>query len=164
MTWFDGLLLLAVAAVVLFEARQEAGRGLLDAVATLAAVAISRVLAVPVTSALHWKPMPGTEVSPGAQGLCFVAAWGVCLLVSYYLHRQTRWSMDHFDLAFGVVFGLLMAVAAGHVLTDVGARMAIMKHGHLPEYYSNSYLADEFRSFRSYHYVINTFEAAQHGE
>jgi hypothetical protein len=71
--------------------------------------------------------------------------------------------MDNFDLAFGVAFGLMIAVAAGHVLTDCSARMAIMKQGRLPDYYANSYLADELRSFRSYHYVINTFEEAQRG-
>jgi hypothetical protein len=164
MTWFDALVLLLVVGVVLFEARQEAGRGLLDTAATLAAVQASFVYAAPLTRALGWPPMPGTDVAPLAQMLLFLAAWGVFLVLSRQLHKQTRWSMDHFDLVFGVAFGLMISVAAGHVMTDSTARMAIMRQGQPPAYMRDSYLADELRSFRSYHYVLNVFHAAQNGE
>src|SRR5687767_3291811 len=129
MTWFDVLVLLGVVVLVLFEAQQEAGRGLLDAVATVAAVHLGKLFAPALTSALHWKPLPGTEASPLAQGLCFLGFWAVGLCLSTVVHRQTRWSMDNFDLFFGVAFGLMIAIAVGHVTTDVTARQAIMKHG-----------------------------------
>jgi hypothetical protein len=163
MTWFDVLVLLGVVVLVLFEAQQEAGRGLLDAVATVVAVHLGKVFAPALTEALHWKPLPGTEASPLAQGVCFVGFWIVGLLVSGFVHRQTRWSMDNFDLFFGVAFGLMIAIAVGHVTTDVTARTAIMKHGTLPAYMQNSFMADELRSFRSYHYVLDTFQNAQDG-
>jgi uncharacterized membrane protein required for colicin V production len=164
MTWFDALVLLIVVGVVLFEARQEAGQGLLDTVATLGAVQISLLYSAPFTAWLGWKPMPEAEVSPGAQLLLFGLCWSVGLLLSRLLHRQTRWSMDHFDLVFGMAFGLMIAVAAGHVVTDSAARMAIMDRGAPPHYMRDSYLVDELRSFRSYHYVLNVFHAAQNGE
>src|SRR5687768_7676421 len=149
MTWFDMLLFLAVAALVLLEVRQEAGRALLDTLATLAAIHLAGRHAPAVTGALGWAPLPGTEVSPLAYGLCFGVLWAGGLAVAFYLHRHTRWSMDHFDPVFGLAFGLLIAVTVGHVTTDVTARMAIMKHGALPGYLQESCFADELRSFKS---------------
>ena len=163
MTWIDVLVLVMIVGLIVFEARQETGRALLDTVATIVAVQLSTLYAPMATQWLKWKPLGGTGVSPAAQGLCFLVAWGLGLLLSRWLHSQTRWSMDNFDLVFGTAFGIMIAIAAGHVTTDVGARMAIQKHGHLPSHYANSYMAGELRSFRSYHYVINTFQTYQNG-
>jgi hypothetical protein len=163
MTWFDGFLLLLVIGVVMFEARQESGRGLLDAVATLAAVHFSGQFAPMLTLAMKWKPFPGTEVSPLAQLACFAGFLTVGLFASRTLHKQLRWSMDQFDLVFGVAFGLVVAVSLGHVFTDFAARMAILKYGGVPDCLRNSMLADELRSFRSYNYVLSVFHSYQDG-
>jgi hypothetical protein len=163
MTWFDMLVFLAVAAVVLLETRQEAGRALLDTLATLVAIHLTGRQAPILTGMLGWRPLPGTEVSPLAYGLCFAVLWGLGLLASFYFHRHTRWSMDHFDPVFGLAFGLLIAVTVGHVATDVTARVAIMKHGRVPGYLQESCFADELRSFKSYHFVLDVFQDAQNG-
>ena len=161
MSWFDVLVCLLVAAVVALEMRQDAGRSVLDTVAAIAAVQVSGHFGAPLTAHLGWKPFPGTHVSPLAQGLLFLVLWAVGLGLSLYVHRQTRWSMDQFDPVFGLVFGLVIAGAAGHVLCEVTMQAAVMDYGKLPGYLRNSCFAEELRSFQSYHYVLDTFSAAQ---
>jgi hypothetical protein len=163
MTWFDALVIAAVVVIVLFEMKQETGRGILDTCATLAAAQFCGAVAPGVTAALGWKPLPGTEVAPLAQGLCFLGLWIAFLLLSRTVHRQTRWTMDHFDPFFGVAFALVIAATAGHVAAGVAVDHAKLKHGQLPEYLSNSAFADELRSFKSYHYVISVFHGYQEG-
>src|SRR5688572_12016772 len=75
MTLFDGLLIILAVGLVIFELRHDAGRALLDAVGTLVSAHLSRLLAPALTDALHWKPFPGTETSPLAQGLLFLGLW-----------------------------------------------------------------------------------------
>lgn len=157
-SWFDGVILMVVGAVMFFELRQEAGRSMLDAVAALVALNATGHLAPALTGALNWKPLPGTDVSPAAFALCFAVLLGVGLLVSTLLHARTRWSMDHYDVAFSAVFGLVVAVTLAHTVTDLTARQAILSQGRVPAYISGSLVAEEVRSFRTYHYVVNTFE------
>ncbi len=161
MTWFDGLILLVGLAVVAWEVRQEAGRSLLDTIAVLGAAHCSSQYGPAVTRMLHWKPLPGTETSPGAQILCFFAVLALGLWIGRTVHCQLRWSMDQFDWMFGMAFAVVITVTAGHLLTDVVARQAILANGALPEYFDSSLLAEELRSFRSYHYVLETFHNAQ---
>ena len=163
MTWFDLFLVVLVLAVVVYEARMETGRALLDAAATLAAMQFSRVLAPIVTVMFHWRPVPGTEFSPMALALCFGGLLVIGLSISKVLHRHARWSMDQFDLIFGAALGLVIAIAIGHSITEVAARFAIEKHGYLPEFWTNSLVADELRSFRTYHLVVDTFHSYQNG-
>lgn len=161
MTWFDGLILLIGLAVVSWEMRQEAGRSLLDTIAVVGAAHFSSQYGSLVTRVLHWKPLPGTETSPGAQALCFFAALAFGLWIGRIVHSQLRWSMDQFDWMFGLAFAVVITVTAGHLLTDVVARQAILASGTLPPYLDSSLLAEELRSFRSYHYVLETFHNAQ---
>lgn len=162
MSWFDALMLVIVAALFLFEMKQEAGRGLLDAVGTLAAVQLAALYAPWLTDMMNMKPLPGTAASPLAQGLLFVGFWALALGLSTVLHRQTRWSMDQFDVCFGVLFGLLVAVSVGHVVTDVAARVALMENGALPGYLQQSCFVGELRTFKSYHYVLDVFHSYQY--
>ncbi len=163
MTWFDSLIILVSIGIVLYEARQEAGRGLLDAVMTMAAVHFSAELAPAVTLWMQWKPLPGSDSAPLAMLACFLVLWLGGLLISRTLHRQFRWSMDQFDFLFGAVFGMVIAVSLGHVITDMTARFALASTGELPHFVQNSLLADELRNFRSYHYVLAVFHNYQDG-
>jgi hypothetical protein len=158
MTWFDVVILIGVVAILLLEMRHEAGRSMLDAVAALLALNVSAHATPALTEAFGWKPLEGTSASPGAFALCFAVLLAAGLLISTVLHRRTRWSMEHYDVAFSTVFGLVVAVTLGHVVTDVTARQALMRHGKLPSYIQGSLVAEELRSFRTYHYVVNTFE------
>lgn len=158
MTWFDAVVLALAAAVLIFEVRQEAGRSLLDAVAALAALNFASHLSPWLTLSLHWKPLPGTEVAPLAFGICFGGLLLVGLVISTLVHRRTRWSMDHYNVAFSTIFGLVVAATIGHAVTDVAARQALLQTGRLPDYIQGSLVAEELRSFRTYQYVVNTFE------
>lgn len=158
MTWFDAIVLILGAAVLVFEIRQEAGRSLLDAVAALAALSFAGRLGPWLTERLGWRPLPGTETAPLAFALAFVLLLGVGLVVTTILHRRTRWSMDHYNVAFSTVFGLVVAGTLGHAVTDITARQSLLHTGRLPSYISRSMVAEELRSFRTYQYVINTFE------
>ncbi len=155
MTWYDGLVLVLFLGLVAWETRQEAGRALLDTVATLAALHMTTEYAPHATALLRLQPLAGTQMAPGAQALCFLGFWSLGLLVSAQLHRLTRWSMDNFDPVFGMVFGLVVAIGVGHAFTDITARMMIQRHNHLPAYMRESLLSEEFRSLRTYHYVLN---------
>lgn len=158
MTWFDAIVLVLAVAVLVFEVRQEAGRSMLDAVAALAALSFAGHAAPWLTAELRWKPLPGTETAPLAFGLAFGVILAVSLGLTTLVHRRTRWSMEHYDLAFSTMFGLVVAVAVGHAVTDVAARQSLLETGKLPPYISQSLVAEELRSFRSYQYVVNTFE------
>lgn len=163
MTWFDLLLVVMMLGVVVYESRMETGRALLDTVAVLAALQFARGFAAYLTPVLGIRPLPGTEFSPSALGLAFGILLVVGLLASKYLHRNVRWSMDQFDLIFGAGLGLVLAVALGHGVMDVVAHFAIQKYGYLPPYLHNSLVADELRSFHTYHYVVDVFHGVQSG-
>ena len=163
MTWFDGVLLAIAAGVILVQARGEAGQGLLDAVATLCAVHFSPAWGSALTASTGWRPLPGTELSPVAHALSFAVLLALGLCLSRAVHRQTRWSMDQYDLLFSLGFGALMAVVIGHVVTDVTARMALLHGGAVPDYLHGSMVAEELRSFRTYQYVINICGGAHRG-
>jgi uncharacterized membrane protein required for colicin V production len=162
-TWFDALVALLVVAFFVFEMRQEAGRALMDTVATLAALHLAREYAPLLTAALGAAPLPGSQTSPALYGACFGLFWVIGLAVSYQLHCLTRWSFDHVDPVFGALFGIVVGVSVGHVFTDVTARLAVMHYGFLPDYMQNSWVGAELRSFRSYHYVLDVFHAHQNG-
>lgn len=163
MTWFDLLFVILVLAVVVWEARMETGRALLDTVAVIAAMQFSRLPAAALTDAMNWRPLPGSDMSPLASLISFSILLVLGLVLSKVLHRHARWSMDQFDLLFGAALGLVMAVALGHQVADITARFVIERHGFLPDYYQNSLVADELRSFRTYHYVVAVFHTYQNG-
>lgn len=164
MTWFDLLVLLLVGGLVLYETRMEAGRGLLDAVVALAALHLAGEYAGPLTSLLHLRPLGETGVAPGAYALLFIAVFAGGIAVAHQIHRLTRWSMDPFDSIFGVVFGVIVGVAVGHAFTDITARFALMHYGAVPDFVQHSFLGEELRSFKTYHFVLDTFQAYQYGE
>jgi hypothetical protein len=161
-TWYDVMLLLPIAALVVFELRQEAGRGLLDATVTVAAVQLAGLYAGMVTGLLGWPPTDEGP-APGAYALCFMAFWGGGMALSRLLHRRTRWSMDQFDPLFGGIFGLVVAISFGHALAGFTASWAVSQQGQMPDYVQNSWLGAELRSFRTVHLVIETIQGYQYG-
>lgn len=163
MSWFDILMVVIALGVLIRSMTQEAGRGLMEAIATLVAAHFSALIAVALTSALGWRPAPGMDASPPLYALSFALLLAAGLALSKLLHGQTRWSMDNFDFLFGIVFGLVVVVSAGHAVTQITAGWVARPDGTLPEFLQNSCLADELRSFRSYHYVLNVFHGYQAG-
>lgn len=163
MTMFDVMILVPVLALLLFELRQEAGRGVLDATVTVAAIQLAKLYAPAATSLVGWEPLARSSTAPGMYALCFGLFWVLGLAFSRLMHSRTRWSMDQFDPLFGAVFGVVVAVSVGHVLADVMAQAAIQRHGHLPEYFQSSWVAEELRSFRTYNYVLDTMHSYQYG-
>ena len=164
MTTFDASLVALVLAVLAWEVRQEAGRSLLDAFMTFVALVLAREYTEPVAAWLRWAPAPDGSPSPMAAALCFAGFWLLGLFISRAVHQQTSWSMDHFDPAIGCAFGMAVAVMLGHVYTDVAARQALARRGDLPPALQASAMADEFRSFRTYHKMMTVFHNAQQGE
>jgi len=163
MNWFDALLGVLFLALIVWEMNQEAGRGLLDCFAALAASQLCLPAATFVSAGLHWRPLPGTEAAPLAQALCFGGLFGLGLLASRSVHRQVRWTMDQFDPLCGVVFAMLIFVVVGHTSTQVVAGMALQKQGEVPQYLSSSVFGEELRCFRTYHHVVSVFEGYQEG-
>src|SRR4051812_47419857 len=106
MSWFDGLVLLLVAAVSVYELRQEAGRALLDAAGTLLAVHVTDLYSPHLGHALHWKAPLGMESSPQAYLLLFIPAFLLALTLSFLVHRHLRWSLEQYDPVFGLALGV----------------------------------------------------------
>ena len=154
MTWFDGLILLIVAAVCIYELRQEAGRSLLDAMGTLLAVHVTDLYSPHLGAALHWKAPHGMESSPQAYLLLFVPMFLLALTLSFLAHRNLRWSLDQYDPVFGMALGLCAAIALAHVASDMAMRSALVANPKLPQYLANSLFAEELRTFPTYHRVM----------
>jgi hypothetical protein len=163
MSSFDLLSFLFLAGWLLFESRQEAGRSLADAMVTFLALHFTGIAAPAVTAALHWAPYADSGVSPHAELLCFGVLWAGGLCLSREWHRRTRWSADVMNPIVGCACGFLVAIMAGHALTDASASMAIMSQGELPTYYKSSRMATELRTFASYQHMLDTFHAYQYG-
>jgi hypothetical protein len=162
MNWFDGLVIALAILVVVFEARQEAGRALLDALFTVVAFQMAGAHEAALTRAFHWPVLPGTEAAPTAYAILFGTYWAVGLGCARLIHGRTRWSMDHFDPLCGLAFGLLIAVAVGHVFADVSVRLAMQNPGgEVPAYIAQSRVTPELREFRSYHQLVAWVETAR---
>jgi uncharacterized membrane protein required for colicin V production len=161
MTWFDGVLVLLILSVAFWEMRQDAGRALLDAIATIVAIQLTAHYAAPFAARLG-LPLTGGEAPPHFV-LCFFLGLLVAgLLLSYLGHRKTQWTLEQYDPVFGLAFGLVMAAGLAHVVAGVGARLGASGHPpQPPAYVRNSLLAEEFRSFRTYHAVLHVLNEAR---
>lgn len=154
MTWFDGIILLLVVAISVYELRQEAGRALLDTFGTLLAIHVTDLYSPTVGSMLHWKAPHGMESSPQAYLLLFIPAFLLALTLSFLVHRHLRWSLDQYDPVFGLALGVCAAIALTHVVSDMAVRSALVANPKLPDYLASSLFAEELRSFSTYHRVV----------
>jgi len=160
--WFDVVLILPLLGIIWLASRQEAGLALLAAVATLAAARLAIVLAPSVGYSLGMVKEP-YAVSPLARLILFLLLWALGLLVAWLVHGQTRWSLEVLDPLAGVALGFMIALTAGHIIVSAGFQIAQTAQHELPAYISNSRAADELRNFRSYVYLLDTFERYQRG-
>ncbi len=160
--WFDILTVSVMLGVVAYEMRQEFGRALLDMALLLAAVYVSRSVAPWAGGAVQVSADAGINETVVTGGLFLVLAV-LGILFSRFLHRCSRWTMDQFDPIFGVAFGLVTAIVVGHSLTHFMAGVTSVPGAGPPPYLSQSVVAQELVSFRSYHFLVDTLERYQKG-
>src|SRR5437764_6928035 len=117
LTWHDVFLFVPLAVVVVFEARQEFGRSLADALAGLAAFFLAAAWLDQAATTLRFS------VSPDANyGITFFVLFTVLLVLglvaSRYLNATVfQLSLGTLDPPFGAVCGLAFAIIIGHALT-----------------------------------------------
>jgi uncharacterized membrane protein required for colicin V production len=153
-TWFDLAALVPLAAILTFEVRQEFGRGLLDTLATLIALYFAARLAVPVGWRLDLWTTPNANTALTFCGL-FVLLLLLGLLASRFAHRIIRLSVDQFDPLFGVIFGLAIALMAGHALMTAAWEF---HGGFLPDYLADSRLGSELLNLHSLRQVVGSMQ------
>lgn len=162
MSWFDLVLAMPFVGIVWYESKQEAGRALLDSVATLGAAHFSITLAPLVGQATGLVEAP-YPASPWVHIVLFSLLWALGLIGSRWVHQQTRWSVDALDPLVGVVLGMVMVVTAGHAITQPMLSLAATPQGELPTFLARSVVADELCNFRSYAYLLDLLESYQRG-
>lgn len=155
LTWFDALLFVPLAAVVVFETRQEFGRGLMDTLAAGSALFFASSWSSPLADYL---PMGRDGYASAA--LAFVLLFAVLLVGGIFLsrivHQQFRMSLDQFDPVLGVVTGLAVAFIVGHALSST----LLEYHGGMsPTWLSESWLVDEFVNWRTLRAAADTVQA-----
>jgi hypothetical protein len=163
MALLDLVMLLLVAVAVMLMMKREAGFTLMALVAAAVSLLGAHSLAPHVTTVFGWPPLRSTGSNPLAFGLTFGTLWSLGLLYARSVHRDRRWTADQFDPYVGVVCGLAVALIVGHVFTQVIAGASEQNHGRMPDAFANSLLAEEFRSFRAFRFVMNEFVRYQNG-
>jgi hypothetical protein len=156
-----GLALLMVA-VVLFEAKQEAGRAILDTVAGLGAYHLTHLYDEPVTRLLGMNGLPDSQAAPMVQLALFAGLLGLGLILARFLHKQSRWSMDRFDPVFGLTFGVVLSALIGHTTADLTTRVTMAPNGVPAAFVANSNLAHELRTFSTYREFIREFDGMRY--
>jgi uncharacterized membrane protein required for colicin V production len=154
-SWYDAIVLVPLLAIVIFEMRQEFGRGLLDTLAALIALYLAASWAAPAAPTLFLSADPSRNVA-----YSFLVLFGIllllCCLASRFLHKMVfQISVDQFDPFFGLVFGLAVAVIIGHSVTSglYGCYPSAT-----PAYLSNSLLANELLSLRSLREIVGQLQ------
>jgi uncharacterized membrane protein required for colicin V production len=153
-SWLDGLILLIFTALILWEIRRDLGQSLFDTVALLMGLRIAWWLG-PLLA-------PGLGIANANQArgvallIVFVLASAVTLLLGWYLHRLTLWTLDQFDRVAGLMLGFTSAVIVCHLVATSVALMGSTKAGP-PKYVKQSWLAQEAISFRTCRQVVKFF-------
>ena len=162
MQWLDVALMLLMVAVVVFEARQEAGRAMLDTVAGLGAYHLTHLYDQPLTQLLGMRGLPDSHAAPMVQLALFAFLLGLGLVLARTLHKQSRWSMDRFDPVFGITFGIVLSALIGHTSADLTTRMTMAPNGVPAAFVANSNLAHELRTFATYRGFIREFDGLRY--
>jgi uncharacterized membrane protein required for colicin V production len=154
-SWLDGLLVLVVVSMILWEIRRDLGQSLFDTVALLLGLRLALWLGSPVSRHL-------TFATPEqAHGLAllgvFLIGSGAGMVGGFYLYTVTRWTLDTFDRVAGAVLGFSSAVIICHVLV---ASMALMygASDKPPAFVTGSRLGQEALSFHTFQQVIEFFD------
>ena len=162
MQWLDVALALLMVGVVLFEARQEAGRAMLDLVAGLGAYHLTHLYDEPLTQLVGLKGLPDSQAAPMVQLALFLGLLGLGLFLARFLHKQSRWSMDRFDPVFGITFGVVLSALIGHTTADLTTRMTMTPNGAPASFVASSSLAHELRTFSTYRGFIREFDGMRY--
>jgi hypothetical protein len=149
LTWVDLLIVAVVAIVVLFEVRRDFGQALFDAVAVLISLRVALWI---YPWAAHAIPLAASDRTNKGVWLLlsFVLCVGVGLVLARFAHEGTRWSLESFDPAFGLIFGVTAAVMISHVIVKSVVIFYAAKHG-MPKCIAESALGGELLTFKSYH-------------
>ena len=78
------------------------------------------------------------------------------LVVGWYMHRLTLWTLDQFDRVSGLMLGFTSSVIVCHLLVTSVALMGTTKAGP-PKYVKQSWLAQEAMSFKTCRQVVRFF-------
>ncbi len=154
-SWLDGLLLLVVVSLILWEIRRDLGQSLFDTVALLFGLRL----------AIWLGPTLAGELGMGqpnqARGVAllalFIAGSGAGLVGGYYLYAATRWTLDTFDRVAGVLLGFSSAVIVCHVLV-VSLALLCGLPNKPPEFVTQSPLGREALSFHTFQQVMEFFD------
>lgn len=161
MNWFDAGFGAVLIALIWSQARGELGKALLDTLSTVFALVLAHQGEATVAQFLHWQGPHSSAGSARAFLLVFLGLWSVLMLAGRLIHSQTRFSLDQVDRVFCTVLGIVMAVLLAHVVTSTGARLAIERNDRIPEYLRDSWIATEFRNFRTPRMLVRAQAEAQ---
>ena len=153
-SWLDGIIIVIIIALILWEVRRDLGQSLFDTVALLLGLRVAWWLGPLLAPSLG---MGNPNLARGvALLIVFVVASAGALVVGWYLHRLTLWTLDQFDRVSGLMLGFTSAVIVCHLLVTSVALMGATKWGP-PKYVKQSWLAQEALSFRTCKQVVRFF-------
>ncbi len=155
LSWLDGLLMLVVVSVILWEIRRDLGQSLFDSLAFLLGLrlalwvgpAVSRYLTFATPEQAHGLALIGVFVIGSAAGL----------VGGFYLYTVTRWTLDTFDRVAGAVLGFSSAVIVCHVLV-VSLTLMFGTSARPPAFVTGSRLGQEALSFHTFQQVVEFFD------
>ena len=155
LTWYDFFIFLPLAVILVFEARQEFGRSLTDALAGLAALFLSNSWTDSAAPVLRFSASPDANY-----GITFLILFTILLVAgligSRFLNATVfQVSLHGFNPLFGTLFGLVFAVIVGRAITF---GMAAYYGVATPEFLANSPLADELLHLRWLHVAAGSLE------
>jgi uncharacterized membrane protein required for colicin V production len=153
-SWLDGLLILVVVLLVLWEIRRDLGQSIFDTVALLFGLRLALWLGPSLAGCLGMAhPQQARAV---ALFLLFVIGTGAGLVGGFYLNAVTRWTLETFDRVAGVLLGLSGAVIVCHVIATSLA-LYYGSHAGPPAFIAQSPLGHEALSFHTFHEVLDFF-------
>jgi uncharacterized membrane protein required for colicin V production len=153
-SWLDGLLIVLVVLLVLWEIRRDLGQSVFDTVALLFGLRLALWLGPSLAGRLGMAHP--NQASAVAMLILFVVGTGGGLVAGFYLNAVTRWTLDSFDRVAGVLLGLSGAVIVCHVVV-AGLALYCGTHTGPPAFIVQSPLGHEALSFHTFHEVLDFF-------
>jgi uncharacterized membrane protein required for colicin V production len=154
-SWLDGLLLVVVVSLIVWEIRRDLGQSLFDTLALLFGLRLSLWLGPSLAGHL------GIAQANQARGVAllalFLAGSGAGLVGGYYLYAVTRWTLDTFDRVVGLLLGFSSSVIVCHVLV-VSLALLCGAPAKPPTFITQSLLGHEALSFHTFQQVIEFFD------
>jgi uncharacterized membrane protein required for colicin V production len=154
-SWLDGLLLLVVVSLILWEIRRDLGQSLFDTLALLFGLRLRLWLGPSLAG--HLGMAHPNQARGVALLALFIVGSGAGLVGGYYVYAVTRWTLDTFDRVAGVLLGFSGAVIVCHVLV---ATLSLLcgAPNKPPAFITQSALGHEALSFHTFQQVIEFFD------